>query len=89
LKRHIDLVYSIVFICGHECQDEWSINDKNKWEIYGGVKNLLDFVPNDPIKRPFDPFDKNVNDPVNNLYGYTVDPSYNYASLEGIRAFSE
>jgi outer membrane receptor for ferrienterochelin and colicins len=37
--------------------------------------------------RPFDPFDKNVNDPVNNPYGYTFDPSYNYASMQGIRGF--
>ncbi len=57
------------------------------WEIYGGVKNLFNFIPKDPFMRPFDPFDKDVNDPVNNPYGYTFDPSYNYASLEGIRAF--
>jgi outer membrane receptor for ferrienterochelin and colicins len=56
-------------------------------EFYGGVKNLLNFVPADPIIRASDPFDKNVNDPVNNPNGYTFDPSYNYAPLQGIRGF--
>lgn len=59
----------------------------NGFEIYGGVKNLLNFIPKDPIMRPFDPFDKKVNDPVNNPYGYTFDPSYNYSSLQGARLF--
>ncbi len=61
---------------------------KSGLEVYGGVKNLFNFVPADPILRPFDPFDKNVNDPVNNPNGYTFDPGYNYASLQGIRAFA-
>jgi outer membrane receptor for ferrienterochelin and colicins len=56
-------------------------------ELYGGVKNLLNFVPKDPLMRPFDPFDRNVNDPVNNPNGYTFDPGYNYAPLQGIRGF--
>ena len=56
-------------------------------EFYGGIKNLFDFVPKDPILRPFDPFDKNVDDPVNNPNGYTFDPSYNYASMQGRRVF--
>ncbi len=60
---------------------------KSGLEFYGGVKNLFNFVPADPILRPFDPFDKHINDPVNNPNGYTFDPSYNYASLQGIRAF--
>ncbi|MFT3845049.1 MAG: TonB-dependent receptor [Lacibacter sp.] len=50
-------------------------------EIYGGVKNLFDFLPKHPILRPDDPFDKRVNDPVNNPFGYTFDPSYNYAPV--------
>lgn len=57
------------------------------WELYGGIKNLLNFVPKDPIMRPFDPFDKHVNDPVSNPYGYTFDPSYNYAPLQGRRGY--
>jgi len=57
------------------------------WEWYGGIKNLLNFLPQNPIMRPFDPFDKQVNDPVNNPNGYTFDPSYNYAPMQGIRAY--
>jgi outer membrane receptor for ferrienterochelin and colicins len=33
-----------------------SVHDR--LEVYGGVKNLLDFVPTDPLMRPFDPFDR-------------------------------
>ncbi len=56
-------------------------------EVYGGLKNLLDFVPKDPIMRPFDPFDRRVNDPIDNPNGYSFDPSYIYAPLQGIRGF--
>ena len=59
----------------------------NAVELYGGVKNLLDFVPKDPIMRPFDPFDRNANDPISNPNGYTFDPTYIYAPLQGIRGF--
>jgi outer membrane receptor for ferrienterochelin and colicins len=54
-------------------------------EIYAGVKNLFDFVPKDPILRPFDPFDKHITE--NNPFGYTFDPSYNYAPIQGRRYF--
>jgi outer membrane receptor for ferrienterochelin and colicins len=54
-------------------------------EVYGGVKNLLNFVPLNPIMRPFDPFDKTIA--YNNPNGYTFDPSYNFASLQGARGF--
>jgi len=61
---------------------------KNGMEVYGGVKNLFDFVPGeDPLMRAFDPFDEFVDDPVNNPDGYTFDTTYNYASLQGIRGF--
>lgn len=59
----------------------------DRWEIYGGAKNLLDFVPKDPIMRPFDPFDRHVNDPVSNPNGHTFDPSYIYAPMQGLRGF--
>lgn len=59
----------------------------NNFEIYGGAKNLLNFIPKDPILRPFDPFDKNINDPISNPNGYTFDPSYNYAPIQGIKGF--
>lgn len=54
-------------------------------EIYGGIKNIFGFCPEDPIMRPFDPFDKHVNE--NNPNGYTFDPSYNYAPMQGRRYF--
>jgi outer membrane receptor for ferrienterochelin and colicins len=56
-------------------------------ELYGGVKNVMNFIPDDPILRAFDPFNKKVNDPVNNPNNYTFDPSYNYAAIQKIRGF--
>ena len=56
-------------------------------EFYGGMKNIFDFVPKDPLMRPFDPFNKNAADPVSNPNGYTFDTSYNYASMQGRRVF--
>lgn len=52
-------------------------------EIYAGVKNLLNFLPENPLLRPFDPFDKNVG--VDNPNGYSFDASYNYAPMQGLR----
>ncbi|MGV4462223.1 TonB-dependent receptor plug domain-containing protein [Ornithobacterium rhinotracheale] len=71
----------------------------NGLEVYGGVKNLLDFTPykHAPfvIARANDPFDKGVefnseNEAIptpSNPYGLTFDPSYVYATNQGIRAF--
>ncbi|MGB0887004.1 MAG: TonB-dependent receptor [Vicingaceae bacterium] len=60
---------------------------KKNWEIYGGIKNILNFTPPDnSILRANDPFDKNVNSP-DNPNGYTFDPSYVYATFQGIRIF--
>ncbi|MDG1476898.1 MAG: TonB-dependent receptor [Vicingaceae bacterium] len=60
---------------------------KKNWEIYGGVKNLLDFTPpSNSILRANDPFDKNVNSP-ENPNGYTFDPTYVYAGFQGVRVF--
>ena len=56
-------------------------------EVYGGIKNLLDFVPDDPLMRPFDPFDQQANDTASNPNGYSFDTSYMYASMQGMRAF--
>ncbi len=52
-----------------------------RFEWIVSIKNLFNFLPQDPIMRPFDPFDLQVNDPVNNPNGYTFDPSYNYAPM--------
>lgn len=60
----------------------------NGLELYGGVKNIFDFVPANPIMRAFDPFDKTAGDVVSNPNGYTFDPSYNYSSLQGRRGFA-
>lgn len=60
----------------------------NGIEVYGGIKNLFDFIPSeDPLMRAFDPFDNHVDDPINNPNGYTFDTTYNYASMQGIRGF--
>lgn len=58
---------------------------KKGFELYMGVKNILDFIPKNPILRPFDPFDKKVTE--NNPNNYTFDPSYNYAPIQGRRYF--
>jgi outer membrane receptor for ferrienterochelin and colicins len=55
----------------------------NDFEVYGSIKNILNFVPKNPIMRPNDPFDKEVN--VNNPNNYTFDTSYNYAPMQGTR----
>lgn len=55
-------------------------------EVYAGAKNILNFMPKDPLLRPFDPFDKNITN--NNPYGYTFDTSYNYAPVQGIKGFA-
>ena len=71
----------------------------DKIEIYGGVKNLLNWTPNkgNPfiIARANDPFDKNVQFDSDgqamvtpdNPYGLTFDPSYVYGPNQGIRGF--
>lgn len=60
----------------------------NGWSLYGGIKNMFNFFPQSPLMRPFDPFDKKVNDAINNPNGYTFDAGYNYAPLQGVRAFA-
>lgn len=69
------------------------------FEIYGGVKNLLNWTPNEGnpfiIARANDPFDKdvvfdangNAEPTPNNPNGLTFDPSYVYGPNQGIRAF--
>ncbi len=57
------------------------------FEVYGGIKNIFNFTPEDPLMRPFDPFDRTVNDPVTNPNGYTFDTTYGYAPMQKIRGF--
>jgi outer membrane receptor for ferrienterochelin and colicins len=55
---------------------------QGRYELYLGLKNLFGFYPReDVIMRAFDPFDKQVA--VDNPMGYTFDPSYNYAAIQG------
>ena len=84
----------------------WSIQNiqltksfNNGLELYGGVKNILNWTPNkgNPfiIARADDPFDKNVQFDADgqamvtpdNPYGLTFDPSYVYGPNQGIRGF--
>lgn len=81
----------------------WSIQNiqltmrlKKGFEIYGGVKNLLNFTPpSNSIARSFDPFDKDVQFDAdgqamktpNNPHGLTFDSDYVYAPNQGIRGF--
>lgn len=69
---------------------------KKGLEIYGGIKNLLNFTPpSNSIARSFDPFDKDVqfdnNGQVvatpNNPNALSFDPTYVYAPNQGIRGF--
>lgn len=69
------------------------------FEIYTGVKNLLDWTPNrgNPfiIARSEDPFDKYVQfdnsgmviPTTDNPYALTFDPAYVYGANQGIRTF--
>lgn len=84
----------------------WSIQNiqltksfKKGLEVYGGVKNLLNWTPNKDnpfiIARAHDPFDKEVQFDANgqamvtanNPYGLTFDPTYVYGPNQGIRGF--
>lgn len=84
----------------------WSIQNiqvtksfSNGLEIFGGVKNLLNWTPNNGtpflIARSHDPFDKlvewdNQGQPLvtsENPYGLTFDPAYVYGPNQGARGF--
>lgn len=65
-------------------------------EIYAGIKNLWNFIPQNPLLRPFDPFDKRVvfdasgnpQPTADNPNAYTFDVAYNYAPVQTIRGFA-
>lgn len=68
----------------------------NGMELYGGIKNLLDYTPPaNSIARAFDPFDRGVDFAAdgsvipteNNPNALTFDPTYVYASNQGRRWF--
>ena len=72
---------------------------KNMYEIYGGIKNLLNWTPgkNQPflIARSRDPFDRSVQYDAegtvlatpDNPYALKFDPSFVYAPNQGMRGF--
>jgi outer membrane receptor for ferrienterochelin and colicins len=78
---------------------QFTWNRFKKWELYAGIKNLLNFRPTkgNPfiIARSNDPFDKNVQFDNNgnviasadNPYALSFDPNYLYAPNQGIRGF--
>ncbi len=89
-----------------EYSPTWSIQNiqftykgLENFEFYGGIKNLLNWTPNNGvpflIARANDPFDRNVTYEANgnvaatddNPYALTFDPSYVYGPNQGIRAF--
>jgi outer membrane receptor for ferrienterochelin and colicins len=66
------------------------------WELYGGVKNLLNYTPpSNSIARAFDPFDREVQfasdgsvlPSPNNPNALSFDPTYLFAPNQGIRGF--
>ncbi len=66
------------------------------WELYGGVKNLLNYTPpRNSIARAFDPFDRGVVfDAVGSVIptetnpnALSFDPTYLFAPNQGIRGF--
>jgi outer membrane receptor for ferrienterochelin and colicins len=83
----------------------WSIQNlqlswkKNQMEVYGGIKNLLNWTPvrSVPflIARAHDPFDKKVEvDPEGHIrstpenpYALSFDPTYSFAANQGRRWF--
>ena len=62
-----------------------SKNYNNGWTNFISIRNFTNFTPpNYSILRANDPFDQNINDPIDNPEGYTFDASYMYASFQGI-----
>ncbi|OCB75397.1 TonB-dependent receptor [Flavobacterium crassostreae] len=78
---------------------QFTFNKLKNIEIYGGIKNLLNWTPNkgNPfiIARANDPFDQNVQYDASgnvqatpeNPYALSFDPSYVYGPNQGIRSF--
>ncbi|MFT7155056.1 MAG: outer membrane receptor for ferrienterochelin and colicins [Parvicella sp.] len=65
----------------------WEPN--SQWTFYTGVRNLANFTPPaNSILRSFDPFDTTAADTISNPNGYTFDPSYVYASFQGVNFFA-
>ena len=58
----------------------------HSWEVYGGIKNLLNYTPPaNSINSSDNPFDEGIDTDKNPELAF--DPSYVYASNQGIRTF--
>lgn len=57
-------------------------------EFFFGAANLLNVMPQNPILRGSDPFNRQINDLNNDPRHYTFDASYIYAPMTGIRGFA-
>ncbi len=78
---------------------QFTYNGMKNFEFYAGVKNLLNWTPNNGnpfiIARANDPFDKEVTFDINgnavstanNPNALTFDPTYVYGPNQGIRSF--
>lgn len=78
---------------------KFSYRENNQWTFFVGIKNLLDWTPakNNPflIAGADNPFDRGlsyntdgaVQPTSSNPYGLSFDPTYIYASNQGIRFF--
>ena len=56
------------------------------WDVYGGIKNLLNYTPPaNSINSSDNPFDEGIDTDKNPELAF--DPSYVYASNQGIRTF--
>ncbi|WP_281309462.1 TonB-dependent receptor [Flavobacterium flavigenum] len=78
---------------------QFTFSGWKNFEIYGGIKNLLNFTPKQKnpflISRTNDPFDKNVQYDsdgkvlvtADNPYGLTFDTTYVYGQNQTIRGF--
>ncbi|HMO63271.1 MAG TPA: TonB-dependent receptor [Ferruginibacter sp.] len=86
-RRELSPTYGILNL---QLTKTWS----NRVEVYTAVKNLLNFIPANPILHADDPFNRpggkyfdNNGEarPDTNPYGYQFDPSYNYAAVQGAK----
>ncbi len=60
-------------------------NFNSGWKFFIALRNAFNFTPPSySILRAHDPFDKNIDDSIDNPNNYTFDASYMYASFQGI-----
>ena len=60
-------------------------NFNSGWKFFIALRNAFNFTPpSNSILRAHDPFDKNIDDSIDNPNNYTFDASYMYASFQGI-----